>query len=65
MQVGFLTINGGLVYVGQGLFADGMAEPSLIDPALPVDYRRPDWSGTSPYHVPSYAQLTPVPAPHT
>ncbi|GAA1406549.1 hypothetical protein GCM10009662_38730 [Catellatospora coxensis] len=59
VQVGFLTINGGLVYVGQGLFADGMAEPSLIDPALPVDYRRPDWSGTSPYHVPSYAQLTP------
>ncbi|WP_191841849.1 TerB N-terminal domain-containing protein [Catellatospora chokoriensis] len=59
VQVDYLTIGGGLLYVGQGLFADGMAEPSLIDPAQPINYRQPDWSGDSPYHVPSYAQLTP------
>lgn len=56
-----LPIHGGLLYVGSGLpSARGYEpEPSLIDPALPVDLTRPDSSGLGLGYWPSYSNLNP------
>lgn len=34
-------------------------EPALIDPALPVDLRNPDWAGESMGYWPRYAEISP------
>jgi tellurite resistance protein len=50
----------GLVYVGRGLRSPKVSpDPSLIDPSLRVDSRRPDTAGRSLGYWPSYAKLTP------
>lgn len=49
------------MFVGRGLRArNGSIEPALIDPALPIDRRRPDWSGEDLFYWPSYDELTPA-----
>ena len=49
-------IAGGMVYVGSGAKSVGGhgTEPCLIDPRLPIDWRRPDWAGTTMGYWPSY-----------
>lgn len=59
-----VSVNGfhlsGMVYVGRGLGSPKVStDPSLIDPSLRVDIRRPDSAGTSLDYWPSYAKLTP------
>ncbi|MDP9842569.1 TerB N-terminal domain-containing protein [Streptosporangium lutulentum] len=56
-----LNVVGGLLYVGSGLpsVSGTTVEPALIDPRLPVDMRRPDWSGQGLDHWPSYAAISP------
>ncbi|MGC5016339.1 TerB N-terminal domain-containing protein [Streptosporangium sp. DT93] len=55
------NIVGGLLYIGSGLasVSGAMVEPALIDPRLPVDARRPDWSGQGLAYWPSYATIPP------
>ena len=54
------TIPGGLIYVGQRLGTQtSITEPSLINPRLPVDARRPDLSGATMGYWPSYDEITP------
>nr|WP_279389675.1 TerB N-terminal domain-containing protein [Pseudonocardia endophytica] len=51
----------GMVFVGQRLRTQsGATEPSLIDPALPVDRARPDWEGDDLFYWPSYDSITPA-----
>jgi uncharacterized tellurite resistance protein B-like protein len=51
----------GMVYAGHGLLSPrGGVEPSLIDPALPVDSGDPDWSGQCLSYWPSYSDITPA-----
>ncbi len=61
ISIAGLNIVGGLLYVGAGLpSASGeMVEPALIDPRLPVDRRRPDWTGQGLDYWPSYASIPP------
>lgn len=59
-----VTVSGcnlpGMVYVGRGLASPkANPDPSLIDPSLKVDKRRPDTSGRTLGYWPSYAKLTP------
>lgn len=50
----------GMVYVGRGLGSPkANPDPSLIDPSLRVDSRRPDREGKSLGYWPSYAKLSP------
>ncbi|MDU0314103.1 TerB N-terminal domain-containing protein [Phycicoccus sp. M110.8] len=50
----------GMVYVGRGLASPkANPDPSLIDPNLRVDTRRPDRDGKSLGYWPSYSNLTP------
>lgn len=50
----------GMVYVGRGLASPkANPDPSLIDPSLRVDSRRPDRDGRSLGYWPSYAKLSP------
>jgi len=50
----------GFVYVGKSLTAPGRpTEPSLINPALPIDKKHPDTSGKSLSYWPAYDALTP------
>lgn len=52
---------GGMLYIGQRLRTQsGVTEPALIDPALPVDLRRPDWDGEDLFYWPSYESITPA-----
>ncbi len=58
-----VTVNGftlpGMVYVGRGLGSPKVSpEPSLVDPSLRVDARRPDRNGSSLDYWPSYAKLS-------
>jgi tellurite resistance protein len=54
------TIQNGLLYVGQGLSTQtAITEPSLINPRLPVDTRRPDLAGATMGYWPSYDEITP------
>ncbi len=59
VEVQGLRLDAGLVYVGRGLTAltGGQPEPALIDPTLPVDRRRADWSGQGLDYWPSYARI--------
>lgn len=57
-----VTVHGftlpGMVYVGRGLSSPKVSpEPSLVDPSLRVDARRPDTNGSSLDYWPSYAKL--------
>ncbi|MFI6713293.1 TerB N-terminal domain-containing protein [Nonomuraea sp. NPDC050478] len=55
------NIVGGLLYVGTQLTAPSgySADPALINPALPVDLRRPDWGGQGLDYWPSYSDIPP------
>lgn len=55
------TIQGGMLYVGQGLpsISGFSIEPALIDPSLPVKRTSPDRSGTSMTYWPSYSSISP------
>ena len=59
--MGSLTLPGGMLYVGRHLPAanGSSAEPALIDPRLPADFRRPDWAASSVGYWPSYGDITP------
>jgi uncharacterized tellurite resistance protein B-like protein len=49
-----------MLYIGRSLLTPrGSIEPSLIDPSLPVDNKRPDYAGTSMDYWPSYHAITP------
>ena len=50
-----------MLYVGSGMpDAAGVGnEPALIDPALPVDVRNPDWQGESMGYWPCYSDISP------
>ncbi len=55
-------LQGGLLYVGTGLpavasFSD--VEPALIDPTLPVQFDRLDWTGEEIGYWPSYSRISP------
>ena len=55
-------VQGGLLYVGTGLpavasFSD--VEPALIDPKLPVQFDRFDWTGDEIGYWPSYSRISP------
>ena len=57
-----LQIPLGMIYVGKNLNAKSgyrQIEPSLIDPDLPIDLRRPDSAGSSLSYWPSYADISP------
>ncbi len=55
------SIEGGMVYIGNGaLAANGRGpEPSLIDPRLPVNWKSADRTGASMHHDPSYGRANP------
>lgn len=55
-------IHGGLLYVGSDLpsVRGYEVEPSLLDPALPVDLARADSSGLGLGYWPSYSELSPA-----
>lgn len=54
-------IPDGMVYLGSGLRApSGITEPALIDPALPIDRRRPDWQGAGLDYWPSFDSIPPA-----
>ena len=55
------ALRGGLLYVGSGLasVSGETVEPALIDPALPVNTRNPDWQGQSMGYWPSYGDISP------
>lgn len=55
------TIPGGMLYVGSRAPSGDRqsVEPALIDPALPVAWKRPDHSGASMGYWPSYDALSP------
>lgn len=60
VSVAGYNIPGGLLYVGQGLGTQtAITEPSLINPRLPVDTRRPDLAGATMGYWPSYDKITP------
>ncbi|MDP5182380.1 TerB N-terminal domain-containing protein [Blastococcus sp. BMG 814] len=61
VTVGSLTLPGGMLYVGRQLpAAVGYGpDPALIDPRLPLDFRRPDWAAGSVGYWPSYSDITP------
>ncbi|MGH2217805.1 TerB N-terminal domain-containing protein, partial [Enterococcus faecalis] len=50
-----------MLYVGRQLAAAvGYGpDPALIDPRLPLDFRRPDWAAGSVGYWPSYSDITP------
>lgn len=55
------AIQGGMLYVGEGLssITDLRVEPALINPSLPVNRSSPDRSGTGMTYWPSYSSLSP------
>jgi tellurite resistance protein len=61
IQVGRLSIPGGMIYVGKGMRSVGGAgtEPALICPNLSVATERPNLTGDGVHYWPSYDDLTP------
>lgn len=61
VEVGGLTLPGGMIYVGRQLrAANGSGtDPALINPKLRGDFHRPDWSGATVGYWPSYSGITP------
>lgn len=62
LQVAGQTIAGGMLYVGsRAPSGDGrIIEPALIDPSLPVQWKRPDVAGESMGYWPAYDSITPA-----
>lgn len=63
VQVAGAAIAGGNFYLGQSLRSMrpyGGGEPALVNPALPVDFTKPDWSGECLGYWPQYSDLTPA-----
>ena len=60
IEVAGLALPGGMFYVGKILPAPNGSgqDPALIDPRLPVDFRNPDWSGSSVGYWPSYSGIS-------
>lgn len=60
-EIAGLEISGGMVYAGRGLTSVNghFTEPALIDPTLPVNWRKPDIAGDTMDYWPSYATITP------
>ena len=60
IEIAGLTVPGGMLYVGKELRPpNGVGpDPALINPQLPVDRRRPDWSGSSVGYWPSYSTIS-------
>lgn len=54
-------IPGGLIYAGCGMtsISGHPTEPALIDPTLPVDWRKPDLTGRTMGYWPFYDGITP------
>ncbi|MDE0805504.1 MAG: TerB N-terminal domain-containing protein [Acidimicrobiales bacterium] len=54
------SIPGGLLYVGSGALAENgySVEPALIDPKLPVQWKRADHAASSLDYWPAYEDLT-------
>lgn len=61
-KVAGYTIQGGMLYIGQGLSSiTGLrVEPALIDPSLPVERSSPDRSGSAMTYWPSYSTISPA-----
>lgn len=61
VKVGKRTLPGGMLYVGSALTAGNgySVEPALINPRLPVDDKRPDWTAATTSYWPSYSEITP------
>jgi len=55
------TIDGGMVYVGSKAMRGDRhgIEPTLIDPSLPVAWKRPDSTGASMGYWPAYHDISP------
>ncbi len=62
VTVAGLEMAGGLLYVGRGLksLSGYDTEPSLIDPSLKVDRKRPDYLGQELSYWPSYSRISPA-----
>jgi len=62
VNVGGRVLDGGMLYVGsRAMRGDGHgAEPALIDPSLPVDWKRPDIQGVSMGYWPAYHDISPA-----
>lgn len=60
IEVAGLALPGGMLYVGRRCPSpDGSGrDPALIDPYLPVDFRNPDWCGSSVGYWPSYSAIS-------
>lgn len=60
-EIDGLTINGGMVFFGEGLASvDGHhTEPALINPRLPINWHDPDSMGTTMGYWPSYDSISP------
>lgn len=61
VKVAGLAIRGGMLYLGRSMAdaAGNGVEPALIDPTLPVDGARPDWTGETMDYWPSYSDISP------
>lgn len=55
---GSATIKGGGFYAGVAR-SNSERHASLLEPALPYDYRNPDWSGSTMPYWPQYASIQP------
>ena len=62
VQVAGQVIPGGFLYVGsRARSGDGETfEPALIDPSLPVQWKRPDLTGATMGYWPAYGNLDPT-----
>lgn len=56
-----MTLSVDMVYVGTGALSESghMTEPSLIDPHLEINWKNPDFSGTSVDFWPQYDTMEP------
>jgi len=62
VEISGQTIPGGLLYIGsRAAAADSPdVEPALIDPGLPVQWKRPDLTGATMGYWPSYQSISPA-----
>lgn len=63
VEVHWMKLPNGMLYVGKGLQTwgrSGTLEPGLIDPSLPVDRLRPDYTGEKMDYWPSYTNISPA-----
>jgi len=61
VTIGGYAIPGGMLYVGSGLRAStGDVEPALLNPALQINQRSPDFRGQGMDYWPSYSTIPPA-----